>query len=193
MNINEKAQLRSDIERLIKNRESILAKSKRRNLEVEEELNIFKKIYDNYLKSEFQIVLFKIDTTGKDIQTDDEKETTYIIYDVELNNVYEIKKHGNERDFTPEDIDDYTELFADIGMKFNIWEAYPIKEEDYVNMVSRSIVLFKKIIEEIKSKYDCNTWEDLRGALGHEIFMRDAYKFHIINNKDLSLRINPYR
>ncbi len=186
MTIKEKEIVRHNLTRLIKDRQSKLTRNKRKNKEIEEELANLKEIYNIVLKSEFQIVMYRIDTSNK------EEETTYIIYDVEENKVYEIKKQGINREIVPDGIEDYSELFADIGDRYNIWKSYPLEEHIYNNIITLSVIMFKKIIEEIQNKYDCNTWEELKTALGHEIFMRDANKFHMLNS-NTNLRINPFK
>ena len=185
MNIDDKRKSINDIERLINDRENKISKKRKEIAKIQEEINTLKKLYERIGKSDFKALLFKIDTTHPMPDDEDEMETTYIIYDVESDKIYNKTITGKNRNKIPEDLTDYTDLFKELGMPNRIWPDKPMNNEEYLEIIKKAYIILNTYVNEVRSKYNCQTWEEVKAELEMEVFSKDTLNFHIIPEDDL--------
>lgn len=185
MNFKDKETMKNNIERLIQDREAKLAIKMKEVKEIEDEIERLNDIYKNTIKSELELVLYKINTTHPMPEDENEMENTFIIYNPELEKVYEIVRKGKERNSIPKDMIDLTHYLFKSAIPQNMWPEKPLQDDNINNTIKNDIIQIKCFIERIKEIKKCESWEEIRENMKNVLSSYNYNLFNDNNNKTL--------
>ncbi len=186
MNIEEKRAAIDHLNRLISSKERKI-QSKQAEIDIlQKQLKELQNTHDIIAKSEFKIAMFKVNITPVLADEEEDIEYIYVMLDVDTGNVYEKKAKGKNRDIIPDGGEDYLECFEKYNMPKHMFNGKtPLNTYEISLIVLLAISDFKTKVNQIIKDEKCETWEEVKLAMDHELYTKDALTFHIIPNETL--------